>query len=210
MEQIVRRFSVDVKSIRIKDIERITFVIGLFDFESDSRIENQLCQNILDELKQRVDDIVKHPQCLPLCLHYLTMKGYYDEELISVALSKKFVHLAYGGNQVKYGKELFALDSYVKINLKETYRGDELTEKNRQYMGKMLTQYIPNRSDKFRLSATDKILLELEETAQELCNHCYFAHVLPHFDRPGQSINQFDFEVGTNDENSLTRNHLQT
>lgn len=187
MEQIVRRFADDVKSIRIKDLERIAFVIGLFDFETESRCEIQLFENILVELKNRTDEIMKHPRCLPLCLHFLTMKGYYDEEMLSVALSKKFVHFAYG-DPFNYGKDLFALDSYVKVNLKGTYKGDELTEKSRQYMGKMLTQYIPNRSGKFRLHATDKLLLELKETSDELCTHCYFAHVLPHFDRPGKCL----------------------
>lgn len=189
MEQIVRRFAEDVTAIRMKDIERIAFVLGLHDVESEDRIENQLCQSILDELKNRVNEIVTHPRCLPLCLHYLTMKGYYDEELISVALSKKFLDFAYG-NQIHYGKELFGLDSYVQINLKETYKGNVLTAKNRKYMGKMLTQYVPNRSGKFRLSASDKLLLELKETADELCGHSYFAHALPHFDRPGKSINK--------------------
>ncbi len=190
IEQIVRRFSKDVKSIRMKDFERIAFVIGLFDFESESKVEDQLCQNILVELKNRAEEIVQYPKCFSLCLYYLTMKGYYDEELLSAALSKPYLTFAYG-NQVKYGMEIFGLDSYAKINLRESYKGNEVTEKNRQYMGKMLTQYIPDRSGKFKVNATDAILLELKEATDELCTHCHFAHALPHYDRPGMNSPQF-------------------
>lgn len=169
----------------MKDFERITYVIALFDFESESKIENVLCQSILSELKNRVDDIIQYPRCFPLCLHYLTQKGYHDEELLNAVLSRSFLDWAYG-NPFKYGKELFGLDSYAKINLKRTYEGNELTEKTRRYMGKILTQYVPDRSGKFKTSASGIILLEIKDALDELCNHSYFAHPLPHFDRPGK------------------------
>lgn len=191
LEAIVHRFAKDLKSPRMKDFERICFVIGLVDFESESRIEDELCQSILVELKNRVDDITRHPKCLPLCLHYLTMKGWHDEEMISVVLNKPFLKLSCGSN-INLGREIFSLDAYARINLKDTYKGNLLLDKNRRYMGRMLSQYIPSRTDKYKLSATDKILLEIKETSEELFNFCYFAHALPHFDRPGNRWQTFN------------------
>lgn len=187
IEHIVDRFNNDIKSLRMKDFERIAFVLGLYDFESESRIEENFCQNVFVEIKSRVDDIIKHPKCLPLCLHYLTMKGYCDEEMINVILSQQFLKLGYGTN-VNFGREIFSLDSYARINLKDTYKGNLLPDKNRKYMGKVLSQYIPIRDGKWKLTATDTIMLELKETTDELFTHSYYAHALPHFDRPGKSI----------------------
>lgn len=190
IERIIDRFNSDIKSLRLKDFERIAFVLGLYDFESESRLEEKLCQNILDEVKNRVDDIVKYPKCLPLCLHFLTMKGYHDAEMINVVLNKPFLELSYGQN-INYEREIFSLDSYAQINLKDTYKGNLLSDKSRKCMGKMLSQFIPNRSGKFKLSATDKILLELKETSEEMFKHSYIMQALPHFDRPG-IYNPFD------------------
>ncbi|XP_037049478.1 uncharacterized protein LOC119083781 [Bradysia coprophila] len=183
IEQILHRFADDVQAIRMKDLERISYVMGFFDFESESNIANRLCQQFLAELKNRVDDIVRYPKCFALSLHYLSLKGYHDEEMISVALSPSFLSAAYG-NQTRYDNELFGLDSFVKINLKETYTGNQLTEKNRQYMGKMLTEYVPDRNKEFKIGFADNLLLEVKETSDELCTHSYFAHSLPHFSKP--------------------------
>ncbi|KAG4073306.1 hypothetical protein HA402_002651 [Bradysia odoriphaga] len=183
IEQVLHRFAGDVKTICMEDFERISYVIGFSDFESESNIANRLCEQFLAELKNRVDDIVQYPKCFALSLHYLSLKGYYDEEMISVALSPSFLSAAYG-NQTRYDRELFGLDSFVKINLKETYTGNQLTVRNRQCMGKMLTEYVPDRDKEFKISFFDNILLEVKETSDELCTHSYFAHSLPHFRKP--------------------------
>lgn len=179
----------------MKDLERISYVMGFFDFQSESKIETRLCEQFLNELRNRVDDIVKHPKCFSLCLHFLTLKGYYDEEMISVALSPQFLKATYE-SQHYYDHEIFGLDSYAKINLKETYTGNALTEKNRQYLGKMLTDYIPDRNKEFKIGFTDEILLEVKETSDKLFAHCYFAHALPHFNKPDVII-AYDKSAGT-------------
>lgn len=184
LEKIANRFSDDITTIRLKDFERITFVIGSSDFTSDNQIENRLCEQILAELKNRVSEIVQYPKCLPLCLHFLSLKGYHDEELLNVVLGEPFLGFAYK-TLPNYGRELFSLDSYAKIQLKETYKGNQLSEKVRRYMGQMFTDYIP--SSEFKLSPSDKILAPVKETTEELFRHCYYAHTLPHYPRTGES-----------------------
>lgn len=183
-EIILKRFHLDLKNTRLKDLERISFVMGLFNFTSASHIEEQLAADILKELKTRVTEIMKYPRCFTSCLHYLTFKGYADAELISTTLDEEYIKLAYGRN-ITLGRELFCLDSYVQLNF-NPYNGHRLTDKKRKSMGKILCHYIPVRDGEFKLSTTDRILLEIKESSEKLYEHCHMAHILPHFDRPGK------------------------
>lgn len=185
IELILQRFIDEIPNIRLKEIERISFVLGLFYLQSSLPIADLISQKILSNLKTRVEEIMKYPRCFPSCLHYLAHSGYADDELISSVLDERFCEMAYGRN-VTLGREIFALDSYARINLKDSYKGMLLQDKRRRLMGKLLVHYIPQRDGEFKLSATDKILLEIKEAVQRVVGNCHMAHVLPHYDRPGK------------------------
>lgn len=185
IEMVLQRFAGDLAGTRLKDMERLSFAMGLFDFRSDSGVEVELSRRFVDELKERVPEIMKYPRCFPSCLHYLSMRGFADSELISSVLDEQFLKLAYGRN-CTLGREVFCLDSYTQICIEDGYVGNRLADNRRRTMGKILSHYIPVRDGAFKTSATDKILLEIKETAADLYEHCHMAHVLPHFDRPGE------------------------
>lgn len=96
IEAIIQRFNEHLKDTRLKDIERIALILGLFDFKTKSGVENELCEKIFEELKLRVKEIVQHPKCLAACAHYLTIKGLYDVEIIKSILNEDFIEFAYG------------------------------------------------------------------------------------------------------------------
>lgn len=96
IEAIVRRFNDNIKELRLKDFERIAFVMGLFDFKTESQIEKEFQWKIIEELKTRVDEIVKHPKCLSACAHYLSLCNVYDVEILRSVLSPEFIKIAYG------------------------------------------------------------------------------------------------------------------
>lgn len=96
IEKIVRRFNQDIKQVRLKDIERISFVLGLFDFKTKSGIERELLGKIIEELKLRIDEILNHPRCFPSTAHYLSLCGFHDEEIIKSILKEDFITFAYG------------------------------------------------------------------------------------------------------------------
>jgi hypothetical protein len=96
LETIVKRYNNEIKAVRLKDIERVTFVLGLFDFKTQSGVERELLSKIVDELKLRVDEVVQYPKCLAACAHYLTICGIYDVEIIKTVLAEKFINFAYG------------------------------------------------------------------------------------------------------------------
>lgn len=96
IEAVTRRFNKDIKEMRLKDIERFTFVLGLYDFKSKSGIEREFLLKVIDELKLRVDEILDHPRCFPSAVHFLSMCGVYDADIISSVINEDFIKLAYG------------------------------------------------------------------------------------------------------------------
>uniref|UniRef100_W8BT31 FAST kinase domain-containing protein 5 n=1 Tax=Ceratitis capitata TaxID=7213 RepID=W8BT31_CERCA len=184
LELVLQRFNDEIENARLKDMERICLAISVFNYRSPTGVEQELCAKIMKLLETKVDEILKYPRCFVCCLHYLTLCGYHNEEMLTSVLDARFIAHAYGNNKI-FGRELFNLDSFVKINLKNTgYAGNQLPEKMRRTMGKLLTQYIPERNQKFRLNHTDRILLEIKETLGCILRPNTFKHILPHFERP--------------------------
>ena len=96
IEKIIARMNYEITTVRLKELDRMSLVIALFDIESPSGIEMEFMRNVLDQLKVRVDEIVKHPRCFTSTIHYLTMKGIYDLEMIESVMKQNFIHFAYG------------------------------------------------------------------------------------------------------------------
>lgn len=96
LEIIVKKFYENIGDTRLKDIERISFILGLFDFKTEGGVEKDLCRKIIEELRLRVKEIVDHPKCLAACAHYLSISGVYDVEIIKSVLNEQFIEFAYG------------------------------------------------------------------------------------------------------------------
>ncbi|CAD7089811.1 unnamed protein product [Hermetia illucens] len=183
VEMVLERFHRDIDEARIKDMERICHVMGLFNIKTKSGIKDELCEQILERMQTRIDEIIRYPKCLQTCLHYLTLCGHYNEDMLNAALDQQFIKHVYGKNKL-LGREVFCLDSYARINLKDSYRGNLLLDRQRGTMGKMFTHYIPEKNSKFKLNVTDRILVEVNETCKNLWGTSNIKHVLPHFERP--------------------------
>lgn len=183
LERIFHRFDSDLLSTRIKDLERICLVMSFFNLKAESGIEEKLCKKILAELNHRIEEIIKYPKCFTNCLHYITICGYHNTEMLETVFEAKFLKRAMSAN-VMNNRELFHLDTYTKVNLKaDNYSGAHLTDKQRGVMGKMLTHYIPERGTKYKLNKTDSILLEIRESLQTLVPHVALKHILPIYER---------------------------
>lgn len=179
---ILEKFNREIDSARLKDFERIAFVMGLHNFQSESGIEKELCANILIQLKNKVSEIIQYPRCFPACLHYLTLNGFSDDELLSTIFENNFIEHAFGKGSL-LGREMFALDSYTRINLKDCYTGKRLDVKYIKGMGKLFSHYLPDDKGKFKLSATDKMLVDVKKTVQDLFGEAFIVHALPHYER---------------------------
>lgn len=102
--KIIEKINSCIKQVRLKDLERMSHVISLYDIETESGIEIEFMKNVLEELKIRVEEITNHPRCFTSTLHYLSLKGVYDVELISAALKENFLKFAYGMRVLKIKK----------------------------------------------------------------------------------------------------------
>ncbi|XP_073832851.1 FAST kinase domain-containing protein 5, mitochondrial isoform X2 [Musca autumnalis] len=183
IEKILNKFHSEMSNTRLKDLERISLAVALFNIKTPNKIEDLLCQTILDSLKERIDEIMKHPKCFTNCLHFLSLRGFYDKEMLSVALDRRFLKHAVGSS-LAVSREVFNLDTFVKVNLaNDNYVGNQLADKYRKTMGKMLTHYIPDNNPKYKLNATDRILLQMKEMTAGFLPHCELKHILPNYER---------------------------
>lgn len=183
VERILLRFEHEVETVRLKDLERICLVIALFNLNTPSGVERRLVERIPDLLRNRVDEILRYPRCYSNCLQFISMRGIVDTELLGVALEPRFVRHTYRTGLP--GREYFHLDSLAHLLAdSQLYAGPFLTERQRQQMGKMYTQYIPERSTRFKLNNTDRILLEIRDGVGSLLRTTVgLKHVLPHYER---------------------------
>lgn len=183
VERILLRFENELDVARLKDLERICLVIGLFNLTTPSGVERRLVERLPQLLRSRVDEILRYPRCYTNCLQFISMRGIHDTELLGVALEPRFVRHTYRSGLP--GREYFHLDSLAQLLAgSQLYAGPFLTERQRQHMGKMYTQYIPDRSSRFKLNNTDRILLEVRDGVGSLLRTTVgLKHVLPHYER---------------------------
>ncbi|XP_017154693.1 FAST kinase domain-containing protein 5, mitochondrial [Drosophila miranda] len=181
IERILQRFEKELDQARLKDMERIGLVMALFNLESESGVERRLAERLPDLMRQRLDEIMRYPRCFSNCLQFLTMRGVYDAELLGVALEPRFLQHAYRGGLP--GREYFHLDGCARLLGGDVYKGSLLTEKQLQQMGKLYTQYIPDREGRFKLNKTDRILVDIRDAASDLYRHLSFKHILPQYER---------------------------
>lgn len=96
MNKIVQRFLNEIRSARLKDLERLAFALSLYNYEH--KMEPSIYKLIGEELcrSERTQEIQKFPKCLPCCLHYLSLQKVYLTEEISKVLDKSFICDVYG------------------------------------------------------------------------------------------------------------------
>ncbi|KAH8418968.1 hypothetical protein KR222_010593, partial [Zaprionus bogoriensis] len=183
VERILLRFEHELHAARLKDLERICLVIALFNLNTASGVERRVVERVPDLLRTRVNEILRHPRCYSNCLQFISMRGVYDVELLAVALEPRFVRHTYRSGLP--GREYFHLDSFVQLLGADVYAGPFVSERQRQQMGKLYTQYIPDRTDtRFKLNTTDRVLLEVRDAVTSLLRTTVgLKHVLPHYER---------------------------
>lgn len=98
IEEVVKKYNDNIGAMRLKEIERITFMLALFNFKTESGVEKELLRKIVDELKSRADEAARFPKCLSSCAYYLSVCGVHDVEIIRSVLKESFIEFAFGKN----------------------------------------------------------------------------------------------------------------
>ncbi|XP_058818306.1 uncharacterized protein LOC131681507 [Topomyia yanbarensis] len=183
LQAIFERFLNDIKLLRLKDMERIAFVATHYNMDLPGQIDRKLLQAILEELPNRVKEITDYPKCYLALLNFLSLKEVYSEQLIRAAFEPRFLALAYGRNITAAGREVVALDAFLRINLRDkNYQGNYFPEKPFKIISKLKQDYVP--SLEYRLTKSDRMLLEIQQAFQRRHEFAHIIHVLPHYQRP--------------------------
>lgn len=180
MTAIVERFRTNIKEARIKDLERIVLAITKLNFKSGTGIEDELCREILQEIKrpERKFEIEEFPQGLAACIQYLAYKDLYCPSLFAYILSPTIVRTVFEKRST-YDVTILFLDSYARINLKEEYSGP--------YLEKSMCADISGRlqkpiimDDHERLISEDLVLASVSAAIKKCFGQPEFVHVLPY------------------------------
>lgn len=168
----------DINELSLKDFEQTCFLYIKYGIQPDFVEAHNLCRRFLEQIPRRSDDIITSARRLIPLLYCLAILGHYDVQLINNALRKDFlaaVHPHYS----MYPVEVYGLDAFVKINLRDTYTGNRLEGKEAMSVVKAVMSYIPEKNGKFKVRGTDVMLLDLNDVVRELHQHCYMGHAIP-------------------------------
>ncbi|XP_055587762.1 uncharacterized protein LOC129740175 isoform X2 [Uranotaenia lowii] len=183
LEAIIDRFTRDVQLLRLKDMERIAFVVAHFNMSLPDKKDNKLMEVIIAELPNRIKEITQYPKCYISLLNFLSLKDFYREDLITAAFAPRFLQMTYNRNLGGAGREVIALDSYIRINLRDkNYQGNYFPAKPFRVVAKLTQDYVPNPN--YRVTKSDRMLMEIQDTFRKRHKHAHIIHLLPHYQRP--------------------------
>lgn len=96
LTKISEKFLTHMSEARLKDLERLTFALTLYNFNPPT--SKPIFTEVLKELykPERQNEFEKYPRCLSSCLHYLGLQQIYPHDLISKVLDNEFLKFAYG------------------------------------------------------------------------------------------------------------------
>ncbi|XP_068225597.1 FAST kinase domain-containing protein 5, mitochondrial [Palaemon carinicauda] len=184
---IAQRFASEVKSLRLKDIERITFALMLYNYIPPSCPD--IFVKIAEELRQkeRISEINMYPKCFVSCVVYLVNVGLFAPDLISASLQPSMLNLLSKTTHYSdMGREVNELDWALQIEGPAAYPGYRLDPEHRIELTKKYVARIPSRSAR-DLTHQEKLILEVQEKLAAILGGTDFiaiSNVLPHIQTP--------------------------
>ncbi|XP_023248454.1 FAST kinase domain-containing protein 5, mitochondrial-like [Copidosoma floridanum] len=125
--KILERYKQEIGQARLKDIERIAFVLYTFNYDPETtHFYSDATKELLNP--KRAEEIKRFPKSAVYTLMYITQVNYYSEETLSYFMSREFIEKLSQGNWNKLNREYLILDYCLEIDHPE-YRGPRI-EKN--------------------------------------------------------------------------------
>ncbi|XP_076054954.1 FAST kinase domain-containing protein 5, mitochondrial [Oratosquilla oratoria] len=183
INNIALKFADCMEDLRLKDIERLTFVLMLYNFIPPSCPD--IFNKIAEELRkpERVFEINHYPKCFVSCVVYLVIMGLLPVDLISAALQPSMLnHLQMSQNYSDMGREVNELDWSLEIEGPANYQGYRLDPKMRASITKKYLGRLPSPSSK-GLTHQERLTLEINDKLGAMLGNdscTKIAHVLPH------------------------------
>lgn len=173
------------EKLRLKEIERLLLATTMFDFESANVPD--FYERCLREMKKesRRAERAKYKRCVPCALNYLSIRKIYDYELMNEVLDKDYIYTVYGRTTLP--RELMVLDYSIEIECPD-YRGNRLSDRNRNVVVKLTSEYIP-LPEREKQSVANKLFLKVQRAVNNLIGDANLSvplHILPHFNKAGK------------------------
>lgn len=188
LAKIVEKLVCDLdnpEKLRLKEIERLLLATAMFDFESASVPD--FYEHCLREMKKenRRKERAQYRRCVPCALNYLSIRKVFDYELMNEVLDKDYIITVYGRTTLP--RELMVLDYSIEIECPD-YKGNRLSEKSRNIVVKLTSEYAPS-PEKTKQSIANKLFLKALKAVNNLIGDANLSlplHVLPHFSKAGK------------------------
>ncbi|KAJ8967049.1 hypothetical protein NQ314_003166 [Rhamnusium bicolor] len=183
-EKIVKDISI-VEKVRFKDIERLLNVLSMFDFDPKTEPDVYKAAYIELHRNERLEELILYPRCLPSALNYLSLRNIYSHELMNRILDIEYINGIYGKGSKYLPRDLFSLNASIDIECPE-YTGNRLPVQLKYKAAKWLTDFIPTYDQHTKITATDKLILDIIDRVKDIVKDeklIYVDHVLPHFSR---------------------------
>lgn len=161
------------------DLESLSRIIGLMNFTSASGIENVVAEKILQELRNRVDEMPsrKFHRHLLKIQNNLAQKDICDVELLENTLRSDYRRLIYVSSK-KLVSDIYTMDAYARLNLAHVYNGDLLDEEHLEKLGKYATNYFPDDQDK--IPPYSQFIEKVAVCVKNVFKHFKYAHAVSH------------------------------
>lgn len=179
MEILINRVSNSIETFTIPNMDQLCYALVCFGHTSES--SRDLLAKLLHILPSQLKFIALSPRKFVPLVYHLAVLGFHDHELIHNALRKDFLRALYNTKRC-YPSEVFALDAFAKINLKGTYEGGNLDEKDNKIL---YERVIDIKCSNRRFYEPYKTLSRISEIFDGLQIPYQVGHALPHFETTG-------------------------
>lgn len=185
----------NISEIRLKDIERMCMTLQMFKIPKEfPGISDDIYKLIGEEIArpERRSEIDNYASSFTCLLHFLSVSGYFNYDLINFALGHKFLSNVYMPSVKNSGFEILSLDVSLEVECPD-YVGARLSGKGRRHLAIEMSQNpcyyfdFPISVDKGARS--DKILKKIAVAVTKCVGpdwkqKIYIGHAIPNFYRP--------------------------
>ncbi|KAK0167307.1 hypothetical protein PV327_004724 [Microctonus hyperodae] len=183
INEIIERFKDHISSARVKELERMLFVLVIYNYPKDF----PHYKLILNELRNpaRKDEFIKYHKSYISSLMYLSHVGIYPLDIIAKVMHPDYLRDVYNNNSFRIGQPYLILESALRIEVPE-YKGPTLPPKIRNYLVKKYSALLfKSDSEEIQMQSHQKFTSEVVRCGKELwgSDKIFIEQLLPHYQR---------------------------
>ncbi|XP_022161768.1 FAST kinase domain-containing protein 5, mitochondrial isoform X2 [Myzus persicae] len=185
LKKISQRIVDEISLARIKDLERITLALTMFNYNPQTT--PCIFKMVVNELQSdtRNVEFEEHTRCYIYTLSYLAVNNIYPKDCISKALKIETLHKCFGKRLSRFNitRDIVSLNNSVLVECPD-YSGSLLPDTLKESCNEHLAWHIPTSSTMAKLGTNDKNFIKLYMELLSLFNndpsYLHVCYPLPH------------------------------